>query len=146
MQNGIRDGVSRSAKWHTRGSEQQRKKHVSAFRAYPPTIFDSFTMPVNIGRKPGFQRWLRPTEPSVLIDRITDDTQIPTSGSYIRFADPREKPPTVFELHLRTNLPRSIRSHTFMTSRKKSAKFDPTVTNLHIFSLLSTPRPSWRSR
>ena len=64
-------------------------------------------MSVNVGRKPGFQQRSRSTEPSVLIHRITDDIQIPTSGSYIRFADPREKPPKVFELHLRTNLPRS---------------------------------------
>ena len=89
-------------------SKHQRNDHVSAFRAYSPTISDSFTMPVNVGRKPGFQQRTRPTEPSVLIDRITDDNQIPTSGSFIRFADPRVKPPKVFELHLRTNLPHSV--------------------------------------
>ena len=65
-------------------------------------------MPRNVGRKPGFQQRTRPTEPSVLIDRITDDNQIPPTGSYIRFADPRKKPPKVFELHIHTNLPRSV--------------------------------------
>ena len=40
--------------------------------------------------------------------RPTDDNQIPTSGLYIRLADPREEPPKVFGLHLRTNLPRSV--------------------------------------
>ena len=75
-----------SAKWHTRRREQQRKNHFSVFRAYSPTISDSFT----------FHQRTRPIEPSVMIDRITDDNQIPKSGSYIRFADPREKPPKVF--------------------------------------------------
>ena len=97
-----------SAKWHTRWSEQQRKGHVSTFREYSPTISDSYTMPHNVGRKPGFQQRTRPTEPSVLIDRITDDNQIAPIGSYIRFADPSEKPPKLFELHLRTNLPCSV--------------------------------------
>ena len=79
-----------SAKWHTQWSAQQRKNHVNDFRAYSSTTSVSFTMPVNVVRKPGFQQRSRPTDPSVLIHLITDDNQIPTS---IRFADPREKPP-----------------------------------------------------
>ena len=105
LQSEFKKFLDDSAKWHTRWSEQQRKNHVSAFRAYSPTISDSFTMPV--GRKTGFQQ-TRPTEPSARIDRITDDNQIPTSGLYIRFADPREKPPKVFKPQLRTHLFRSV--------------------------------------
>ena len=66
-------------------------------------------MPVNVGRKPGFQQRTRPTEPSVLIDRITDDNQIPTSGSYsLDLLIQERNLRKCLNYNLRTNLHRSV--------------------------------------
>ena len=107
-----------SARWHN-WEESRRRDHVAAFRKYTPTPSDYFAKPKNAGRKANFQKRQRRDEvPTIIIDRLNEQNQQkevnsePSSSEdtvAIRFADPRKVPEKQFELHLRNDLPRSIK-------------------------------------
>ena len=97
-----------SARWHS-WSPQRREQHLSTFRKFEPSIGDSFKMPKNAGRKPGYQSRERHKEsPDIIIDRLSASTpSVPTvtpsaseeevignvATEEVRFPDPRESTP-----------------------------------------------------
>ena len=104
-----------SALWHS-WSPQTREQHLSTFRKCEPSIGDFFKMPKNAGRKPGYQSQERHKEsPDIIRDRLSASTlSVPTvtpsaseeevmgnvATEEVRFRDPRESTPEVFELHV----------------------------------------------
>ena len=94
-------------------SEERKADHLRKFREYVPNISDTFRMPPNAGRKPGYQhRDNNTTEPDIVVDRIekntSSDSQHRTTSSTISFSDPRATAEKERELHHRTNLPKSV--------------------------------------
>ena len=115
-------------------SPQTREQHLSTFRKCEPSIGDSFKMPKNAGRKPGYQSRERHKEsPDIIIDRLSASTpSVPTvtpsaseeevignvATEEVRFPDPRKSTPEVFELHFRKNIPRQITKCQGMCGKK----------------------------
>ena len=82
--------------WHS-WSEERKADHLRKFREYVPNISDTFRMPANAGRKPGYQhRDRNTTEPDIVIDRTeksnSSDSQHRARSSTISFSDPRATP------------------------------------------------------
>ena len=124
-----------SARWHS-WDEETRKNHIKEMRSYTPTPSDAFSKPSNVGRKPGSiirRRKKQPTQ--VLVDRIQNSQE--TSGSRediclhiskspstnewrfspsetensnnIRFPDPCNDQPKIFELHMKKDLSKLVK-------------------------------------
>ena len=96
--------------WHS-WSIERISEHIDKFRNYTPTIDDTFQKPSAAGRKPGYQR--RESRNKVIdmvIDRVDEvlenEDEIPDLN--ISFSDPRQQKKKEFELHFRSNLPKSI--------------------------------------
>ena len=54
-------------------SEELKANHLRNFREYIPNTSDTFRMPPNAGRKPGYQhRDRNTTEPDIVVDRIEE--------------------------------------------------------------------------
>ena len=79
---------------------------------------DTFAKPSNSGRKPGYQRRQRNvSEPDIIVDRseqveydenpITSEEKARDSAE-LSFCDPREREGKVYELHVRSKLPKSV--------------------------------------
>ena len=120
-----------SARWHS-WIEEARRAHVKKLRDYVPTFLDEFVKSKNAYRKPGFLNRKRYREPpTVFVDRKEEQQeegsqdlrlkfiQSPKSQTWkalgsssqeeIRFSDPNEKRPKVFELHLRKDVPKLVK-------------------------------------
>ena len=106
-----------SQTWHS-WSGQRKKDHISKFHQYSPTVDDTFAKPSNSGRKPGYQRRQRNvSEPDIIVDRseqveydenpITSEENARGSAN-LSFCDPREREGKVYELHVRSKLPKSV--------------------------------------
>ena len=138
--------------WHS-WSEETKADHLKKFREYVPNISDSFRMSANAGRKPSYQhRDGNTTDPDIVVDRNNIDC---TTSCTISFRDPRATAEKEFELHHRTNLPKSVskcqgncsrpvkveevlvvRSYGRITwtdklTGKEKAKFDPMYKHFH---------------
>ena len=92
-------------KWHSVTSEE-RKKHVLAFRNYNPSLEDQFTKPAKSGRKPSHQTRKRKPEPDVLIKRLENKEK--RSGKKVHIEDPNAKRTVLYELFLRSLVPRQV--------------------------------------
>ena len=116
-----------SAQWH-RWLMKKKQDHIKRFRNYKPNLTDAYKKPCNSERKPGaYTKSKRPnTEPDIVVDRLTSEslensnsgelmvtlTRASSSEQWkaatntqeeLRFQDPREKRPKVFDLCLRQN-------------------------------------------
>ena len=145
--------------WHS-WSEERKADHLRKFREYVPNISDTFRMPANAGRKPGYQhRDRNTTEPDIVVDCIKKSTsgniQHCTTSSTISFSDPRATTEKEFELHHRTNLQKLVSkcqgncgrpikveevlvvrscgriTWTDKSTRKEKAKFGPMYIHFH---------------
>ena len=117
-----------SSTWHT-WSEKRKRDHIAAFKAYQPTISESYQKSKNAGRKPNeFTRTRPHGDPDVVVSRIEEEPstapikvnlQKTPKGKHwmcrdcdiddtCRFEDPRASAPKIFELHLRQKVPSSI--------------------------------------
>ena len=120
-----------SAHWHS-WSEEIWRAHVRKLQDYVSTFSNEFVKSTNGGRKPGFSNWKIYREPpTVFVDRVEEqqeegsqdlrlkfvkspESQIrKASGSSnedeIRFSDPNEKRPKVFEVHLQKDVPKLVK-------------------------------------
>ena len=94
-------------------SEERKAHYLRKFREYVPNISDTFCMPANAGRRPGYQhRDRNTTEPDIAVDRFEKSTsgnsQHRTTSSTISFSDPWKTAEKEFELYHRTNLPKLV--------------------------------------
>ena len=125
-----------SARWHS-WDEETRKNHIKKMRSYTPTPSDAFDKPLNAGRKPGSIIRRRKEQPTqVLVDRIQNTQE--TSGSRenirlhitkspatyewrsspsetensnnIRFPDPCNDQLKIFELHMKKDLSKLVKT------------------------------------
>ena len=62
-----------SSTWHT-WSEKRRRDHIASFKAYQPTVSESYQKPKNAGRKPNEFTGARPHgDPDIVVSRIEEE-------------------------------------------------------------------------
>ena len=123
-----------SACWHS-WNEETRKNHIKKMRSYTPTPYDAFDKPSNAGRNPGSViRRRKEQSTQVLVDRIQNSQQTSDSrenmrlhiskspatnewrslpsetenSNNIRFPDPCNDQPKIFELHMKKDLSKLV--------------------------------------
>ena len=92
--------------WHS-SNEDRRKDRSEKFRAYTPKIGSSFTIPLNSGKKTGFQERKRNTrETGVVTDQAENipASERSRSSSNIWFSDPRKQAEVEYKFHLYSKL------------------------------------------
>ena len=98
-----------SVKWHSYEPER-RRRHVEKFRAYRPGLEDQFTKPKASGRKPNEMKRTRKPNAEIVIDRIspTQEEIAQKIPKKVELEDPNSLPKAVYELHLRSMVPRKV--------------------------------------
>ena len=94
-----------SLKWHSMDSKQ-RIKHVNSFRSYRPNLEDNFSRPASSGRKPSQKNRIRNPEPEIIINRMSKKSR--SSSLHLKVEDPNVERALVYELHLRSQVPRIV--------------------------------------
>ena len=98
--------------WHY-WSEERKTDQLRKSKEYLSDVSDTFHIPANAGRIPGYQHRERNTKDlDIVLDSIEKSTsgnsQHCTTSSTISFRDPAATAEKEFELHDRTNLPKSV--------------------------------------
>ena len=89
-----------SIKWHNM-NPQKRIKHVEQFRKYNPKLEDHFVKPALSGRKAHEKKRVRKSEAEIIVDRLENLEKI-------QIEDPSAPRKIVYELHLRSKVPRKV--------------------------------------
>ena len=98
--------------WHY-WSEERKTDQLRKSKEYVSDVSDTFHIPANAGRIPGYQHRERNTKDlDIVLDSIEKSTsgnsQHCTTSSTISFCDPQATAEKEFELHRRTNLPKLV--------------------------------------
>ena len=80
---------------------QKRIKHVEQFRKYNPKLEDHFVKPALSGRKAHERKRVRKSEAEIIVDRLENPEKI-------QIEDPSAPRKIVYELHLRSKVPRKV--------------------------------------
>ena len=89
-----------SVVFHNMNTENRRKL-VNQFRSYKPNFEDKFIKPVGSGRKPNETKRKRKPAPEIFIDLVPVEENV-------KVHNPNAEEPTVYELHLRSKVPRRV--------------------------------------
>ena len=94
---------------------EDRKKYVIKFRTYKPSLDDHFEKPKSSGRKPNEQKHQKKPEPDLITDRLQrqefpkeKEKQV-NERSRIQFKDPDEPRQIIYQLHVRSMVPISVK-------------------------------------
>lgn len=103
-------------KWHAMDAER-RNRHIRKYRSYRPTLTDQFEKPKASGRKPNEGKRIRKPDidtvcepdPKIQAKPMQNTMQNQNQDQInVKVLDPNAPPPIVYELHLRSMVPRLV--------------------------------------